>query len=196
MITCVVFSAKWIMGPIVRAAKDRQYPPQFSVADFLCLLFLLQLSLALIHWGLGAETPAGTRWAFEGFAWTALAALWWSGVRTLSCAGMHNPWLRCVFLAIAIPVTLGVVMALPVLAVAVSIMILSGHSAGSELAKALVATAGTLAVAFAMGRFTRWILGWCSATESELATTPTESTESTEKTGDLREDDTDGGRRD
>ena len=40
------FTLKWVFGPLDRAAKNRKYPIQFSLADFLCLFVEIQLAFA------------------------------------------------------------------------------------------------------------------------------------------------------
>ena len=40
------FAVNWVLGPLDRAAKDRRYLIQFTLADFLCLFVQTQLLLA------------------------------------------------------------------------------------------------------------------------------------------------------
>ena len=44
----------WILRPLDRAAKNRRYAIQFSLADLLCLFVLVELPLGALHWA--AET--------------------------------------------------------------------------------------------------------------------------------------------
>ena len=157
IIGAAAFPAVWILQPLVRAAGRRRHPAQFSLADFLCLAFLLQISMALIHWTLESDyTPARLVLFFDAFAWCGLGALWWSGVRTLSCAGVDKPWVRCIFLAVAIPVTAAATIALPMLIGLTP----AALSQGPEELTLLIptATVGLIALVYAMGRATRWTL--------------------------------------
>jgi hypothetical protein len=100
-----VRSVGWVLGPLDRAAKDRQYPIQFSLADFLCLFVQAQLALggpALLfrHADRRDQSAAIIVMVFV----TALSILlWWSGVRTLSRAGVHGTLARALTLTIVIP---------------------------------------------------------------------------------------------
>ena len=42
----------WVLGPLDRAAKNRQFPIQFGLADLLCLFVLIQLPVGILHWTL------------------------------------------------------------------------------------------------------------------------------------------------
>jgi hypothetical protein len=108
--------ATWILRPVDEAAKDRWHPAQFTVADLLCLFFLIQLWMTPIHAWVPAE-QGPMIWLLDGFAWVASGLLWWFGVQSLSRAGVRNPWHRSIFLAIVLPVSLAGVLAVPILAI-------------------------------------------------------------------------------
>jgi hypothetical protein len=98
------WSAVWVLGPLDQAAKNRWHPVQFSLADFLCLFILVDLPMGGIH----CFVPQGDREMGGVIAADVLVALlaalvWWTGVRTLSRAGIHGTWRRGFVLAVVIP---------------------------------------------------------------------------------------------
>ncbi len=109
-----------VLGPLDRAAKNRRYPVQFSLADFLCLFVEVQLALG---------GPAFVFRSMEG-KWmgpavfvsivivAAVLLVWWTGVRTLSAAGVHGTFARALTLSIGIPIGFASSVAIPVIGVA------------------------------------------------------------------------------
>ena len=98
----LVAIGRYILGPLDRAARHRRRPTQFTMVDFLSLMFLFQLPMAALRgWTNLREEP--TVWVFYVFGWLATAAMWASSVRTLSRAGVENTWHRGVFLAFVLP---------------------------------------------------------------------------------------------
>lgn len=90
-----------ILGPLDTAARQGRRPTQFTMADFLALMFLLQLPIALIRLVVPKEVPHGFLY---GFAWVASCLMWGLSVRTLSGAGVETPWRRVVFLSAVLPI--------------------------------------------------------------------------------------------
>jgi hypothetical protein len=148
-------AGKWILGPLVQAVGDRSHPVQFTMLDFCCLLFLLQLPLGLVHSTMTLD-EAPTIWILDGFGWAACTLAWLLSVRTLSRAGIHKPWYRAVFLALCVPtVYFGLV------AVAVLIIVIGFDAAPGRPAQiiSLSAALTTLACALLLaGRFVRHML--------------------------------------
>ncbi len=98
-------SAGWVLGPLDRAAKNRWYPVQFSLADFLCLFILVDLSLGGIHSCVPkGDGVMGGAIAVDAVVVVLAALVWWTGVRTLSRAGIHGTWRRGFVLVVVIPV--------------------------------------------------------------------------------------------
>lgn len=94
------------MAPLDRAAR-RRHPRQFRLADFLCLMLLLQLHLALVHrWLLTIpELRPGHVWLIDAAGGLAWGLVWWYVVHNLSRAGVQAaPW-RSAFLLVVAPVT-------------------------------------------------------------------------------------------
>jgi hypothetical protein len=120
---------RWIFNPVERAARRRELPPQYSIADFLCLFFLIQLPMALVHGylggtesrGPGSELARAAPWVLDVFAWFACGMMWWLSIRTLSRAGIRNPWSRAIFLVVVVPVALVGALGIPMLSIAVLI---------------------------------------------------------------------------
>jgi hypothetical protein len=110
-------AARWMLGPLDRAAKNREYPIQFSLADFLCLFVQVQLVLAGPATLLRA-TEEKMKVAGVCVVIVALVCLvWWTGVRTLSRAGIHGTIARSAALVVVIPFGYAVSIAIPVVAI-------------------------------------------------------------------------------
>jgi hypothetical protein len=97
-------AAVWVLGPLDRAARRRSHPVQFSLADLLCLFILVDLPMGGIHCLVpnGDRTPDGVI-AADVVVTLVAALVWWTGVRTLSRAGIHGTWQRSFVLAVVIP---------------------------------------------------------------------------------------------
>ena len=93
---------RYILGPLDRATRHRRRPTQFTMVDFMSLMFLFQLPMAALRgWTNLREEPS--IWVFYIFGWLATAAMWASSVSTLSRAGVNYTWHRGVFLAFVLP---------------------------------------------------------------------------------------------
>jgi hypothetical protein len=106
---------RWVLGPLDRAAKNRRYPIQFSLADFLCLFVQIQLLLA---WPALAfrESQDKTAMACVTVLVVGLVLLiWWTGVHTLSRAGVHGTFGRAFTLTVSIPFGYAFSIAIPML---------------------------------------------------------------------------------
>jgi hypothetical protein len=114
------FSINWVLGPLDRAAKNRRYRIQFSLADFLCLFVEVQLALgvpAFVFRGMDGNWMGLA--VFVSIVIVAVALLvWWTGVRTLSAAGVHDTFARAVTLSIGIPIGFAASVAIPLICLA------------------------------------------------------------------------------
>ena len=90
-------TAAWILRPLDVAAKGRNLPLQFTLGDFLGLVFLIQLPTGALL------LDNRLTWFFVVFGWFAFGLMWLAGVQTLSRAGVRNPWHRALFVGIVIP---------------------------------------------------------------------------------------------
>lgn len=102
-VTAVALVGWWIVGPIDRAAKSRQAPVRFSLADFLCLFVAIQLPLAAIRAFVG-DTEARFFWLLTIATWIVAPIIWLACARTLSKAGISSGRDRLVFMGLVLPV--------------------------------------------------------------------------------------------
>jgi hypothetical protein len=97
-----LLSIQWVLGPLDKAAKNRQAPLQFGLADMLCLFFLIQLPIGGIHWIARGEDPRAA--IIPDIVVAAIVILvWWFCWRTMSKAGILVAWQRMLVLAIILP---------------------------------------------------------------------------------------------
>jgi hypothetical protein len=155
--------ALWVMRPVDRAARFLRRPTQFTVTDFLCLFFIIQLPMALIHGFLKPQDIGMMRqqdrmmiWLLDIFVWCACGAMWWGSVRTLSRAGIERPLYRSIFLAVVLPITIFATVAAPGLLIGVA----SGWRSASTSTIALLAGGAVLLVVAVVfcGLYTRWMV--------------------------------------
>jgi hypothetical protein len=99
----IALPGRWIVRPVDRAAAARNAPARFSIADFFCLFWAIQLPLAFAIQLNRLET--------ERFFWIALLLVWLVAplvwvvcTRALSKAGVTRVRHRAIFLAGVLPV--------------------------------------------------------------------------------------------
>ena len=157
----VVAIARWILRPLDQAAKGRQAPAQFTLVDFLCLVFMAQLPTGLVQWMFyGSGSEQGAALGICVFAWIACGLLWWTAIRTLGRAGIHGTWHRAGFLALVLPTTIfGIIAFLP-LSFAVWAAAFSGEvpRRGLRFGLAILAEGGLIGALYACARYTRWLV--------------------------------------
>jgi hypothetical protein len=95
-----LFSIHWVLDPLDRAAKSRRCPNQFNLGDLLSLFILTQLALGCVQW---VFYDYKSVFGIYLFAILASLAAWWLCVLTLSRAGIHTMWRRCVVIGAVIP---------------------------------------------------------------------------------------------
>jgi hypothetical protein len=95
---------KWILDPLEVASRQHRRPTQFTIADFLCLFFLLQLPVAAIH-ALPDGIPRDVKAIFDCVAWIICGLLWATCVKKLANCGIERPRHRLIFLAVVLPVS-------------------------------------------------------------------------------------------
>jgi len=122
------FALRWVLGPLDRAAKNKSYPVQFTLADFLCLFVEAQLTLA--GPSLAFRTSQVKSWAIVTSAvlMATVLLVWWTGVRTLSRAGVHGTASRAFTLIAAIPFGFAAAIALPLLLIAICVSLTESAS--------------------------------------------------------------------
>jgi len=155
---------RWVLRPLDEAAKGRAHPMQFTIADFLCLFVLLQVSTAMVYWGLGPPTRAtiSAMWCIGLFAWAANVTFWLKGVEVMSRAGIRTPWRRSAFLLFVWPVTLLASAGSPVLVV--GSLIAAFHRDLLTAGEFLLGAAGAVAGLYVSARLTR---GMVAAAEAD-----------------------------
>ncbi len=167
----IYFVGRWSFGPIDDAAKSRMYPAQFSMIDLLSLVVLFQLPMAAIRW-LVRELPTDpaeqfTVWMLYGAGWLVSGLCWWTSVRTLSRAGIHNPWHRAFFVAVILPATVvgtfGCVILPPI--------VLIGYLNGDIFlrpASFVAWQAFLIVICYATGRYSRYALANATPIQADL----------------------------
>lgn len=84
LVAAIVVIARWVLRPLDQAAKGREAPAQFTLVDFLCLVFMAQLPTGLVRWAFreSGESP-GPRERFTRLP----------GSRAACCGGRRfAPW--------------------------------------------------------------------------------------------------------
>jgi hypothetical protein len=91
-----------ILRPIDQAAQERNLPFRFSMGDFLCLFWVVQLPLAYVyHYG-DRETES-FYWILTVMVWGVAPFVWYTCARALSKAGVSAGKHRFIFLGIVVP---------------------------------------------------------------------------------------------
>jgi hypothetical protein len=148
---------RYILGPLDRAARHWMRPTQFTMIDFLSLVFLFQLPMAALR-SLDHERGDAQEliWLLHLFCWIVTAAMWGLSVRTLSRAGIENTWHRGVFLAFVLPAAYFGSIALVVsLCAAVLSICMEGIPSTTAALTMLAVVAGLLAGFFLSAKFVR-----------------------------------------
>lgn len=100
----VVGIGKWILGPIDRAAKLRNAPVRFSIADFLCLFIVVQIPLAAAFQFSQEEETAAFYWLLTAITWIIAPVIWLAATRALSKAGVSAGRHRLMFMGLIVPI--------------------------------------------------------------------------------------------
>lgn len=101
-IAMLVTIGLYILAPLDQTARHRRRPTQFTMVDFLSLIFLFQLPMATIRAFVDANGHQYVM-GLQIFGWLATSAMWGLSVRTLSRAGIENTRHRGIFLAFVLP---------------------------------------------------------------------------------------------
>jgi hypothetical protein len=148
---------RYVLGPLDRAARHWMRPTQFTMIDFLSLIFLFQLPMAALR-PLGGERGDAQEliWLLYFFCWVVTAAMWGLSVRTLSRAGIENTWHRGVFLAFVLPAAyFGSIALVVALCIAVVAMCMEGIPSATAALTMLAVVAGLLTAFFLSAKFVR-----------------------------------------
>ena len=159
VIACMIAAAVWILRPLDNAAGLAGRSLQFMVADFLALVFLLQLPLALFHAPFSPWAPP-TVWLIDLLGCGSIVVLWLKSVGILSRALVRRAWHRTVFLVAILPVAYAGTAALAVL-VLLLIDTAFFHPGARTVAESVwlgAAFCGLAAAILLAGRFTRYMV--------------------------------------
>jgi hypothetical protein len=143
----LVAIGRYILGPLDRAARHRMRPTQFTMVDFLSLMFLFQLPMAALHAFFDVRDDPQV-WVFDVFGWVACSLMWGLSVSTLSRAGIEKTWQRGVFLAFILPVAYFGSIVFVVVIFGSGIWLYHERSISSAPWPIVVAIVGGLAIAF------------------------------------------------
>lgn len=155
---------RWIVGPLDRAARHRMRPTQFTMVDFLSLMFLFQLPMAAVRgWTSVRENSAV--FVLYVFGWLATSAMWALSVRTLSRAGIEKTWHRGIFLALVLPAAyFGSIVFTAIVALG-SISLFARNGPLSNAPAALAVAGGLLLAFFLSARFVRKMVATSEAAQ-------------------------------
>src|SRR5688572_5942452 len=98
----LMWTVRRILRPVDQAAKERDAPFRFSLGDFLCLFWVVQLPLAFVMQIEGEETEPFF-WVLTCVVWMVAPLVWVTCARALSKAGISAGKHRIFFLAIVLP---------------------------------------------------------------------------------------------
>ena len=71
----LVSLGRYMLGPLDEAARGLMRPTQFTIADFLSLIFLLQLPTAILHASAARDEPSMLR-VLDCSAWVICSLMW------------------------------------------------------------------------------------------------------------------------
>jgi hypothetical protein len=98
----LVWTVMRILRPVDHAARERNLPFRFSMGDFLCLFWVVQLPLAFVYRIEGRETES-FYWILTVVVWGVAPVVWVTCARALSKAGVSEGKHRFIFLGIVVP---------------------------------------------------------------------------------------------
>lgn len=106
MLFLIVAPIMWtvyrILRPIDRAARERNLPFRFSIGDFLCLFWVVQLPLGFLD-RIAQGEPDQFYWVLLAAVWAVAPLAWVTVARALSKAGISMGKHRIIFLGIVLP---------------------------------------------------------------------------------------------
>jgi hypothetical protein len=96
-----------VLRPVDRAARERNMPFRFSLGDFLCLFWIVQLPLAFVY-RLGDDRDGDADleqfyWILTAAVWIVAPLAWFTVARALSRAGVAAGLHRMLFLGLVLP---------------------------------------------------------------------------------------------
>jgi hypothetical protein len=159
----------WILGPLLRAARDSKSPSKFLLSDLAWLMVQLQLGLGVAIWAYPAELEPGVRiWGFV-FAVLPIVLFWMASLHLVSQAGIMRPWRRASVMVVLLPGMAATVFAIPIFAIGLLASLLDERATETfdlqpeSLAAWLVVFS---AAALALGWLSRWAVAGPALSQS------------------------------
>lgn len=112
VITPLAWTIRRVLRPVDRAARERNLPFRFSLGDFLCLFWIVQLPLTFVFRFGGArdsDRPGDDEveqfyWILTAAVWVVAPLAWFTVARALSKAGVAAVLHRMIFLGLVLPI--------------------------------------------------------------------------------------------
>ena len=169
LIVAIVWLAWWMLEPINRAAGSLQAPTRFMLIDFVSLMVLLQIGLAICGQALSAkdagDLAARMYWLLIAVVALLVVVLWSASVSVVSRAGILRPLRRVLVTVVLVPGTLATMIGLPALLAMLVLGIAALFRPEPEidwmqrrLPWLAVITAGVVAGIFLLRRLSFWSL--------------------------------------
>ena len=98
----LMWTIRRILRPIDNLAKSRNAPFRFSIGDFLCLFWIVQIPLAFVF-QIDAEETAIQYWVFTVVVWGVAPLVCITCAHALSKAGIVEGVHRYIFLGVVVP---------------------------------------------------------------------------------------------
>ena len=164
-----VWLAWWMLEPINRAAGSLNAPTRFMLIDFVALMILLQVGLAICGRALDTQ---GTSNGAARMYWVLLSAvallvlvLWLASVSVVSRAGIRRPLRRMLVTVVLVPGALATIMGAPVLVVMLGgaiFSVLRGDPAEDWFARQIpwlvLGVLGVMPLVYALRQLSFWSL--------------------------------------
>lgn len=182
----IVWLAWWMLEPINRAAGSLRAPTRFLLIDFVSLMILLQIGLAIcgtaLNVGNARDEAAQLYWVLQAMVALLVLVLWAASVSVVSRAGILRPLRRTLVTVVLVPGTLATMVGGPALvgALVLGIAGLFGNDVEiDQMQRHLYwlapATLGLVAVVFTLRRLSFWSLrgsAYAAALENAEAVLP------------------------
>jgi hypothetical protein len=104
----------WVLYPLVRRAGCLKPPSQITIADVICLMAMIQISLACFAPFYSDDWPVWMWIPFLAPFFVCVVAMWGASICVASNAGIVRSWRRVVVILVLIPGTLAVMNLLPI----------------------------------------------------------------------------------
>jgi hypothetical protein len=165
----IVWLAWWMLEPINRAAGSLRAPTRFMLIDFVSLMILLQIGLAIcgtaLNLGNSRDDAAHLYWVLQAVVALLVVVLWAASVSVVSRAGILRPLRRTLVTVVLVPGTLATMVGGPALVGALALAIAGLFGDDVEIDRMqrhlfwlAPATLGLVAVVYGFRRLSFWSL--------------------------------------